>query len=345
MLHYIFGGKMSFALIRMFRNKSSKEYSHIRYNYFSSKECKINAILGAHAIHSKFKSGMKIYYLGKTSYGFLKNDDPIIKEYNLVPYKVTEKRTRQNIEWGKATSQSNIGSKFYNNGKIHRKIKPHQEVPKGWVPGALTGNEYRSIEYKDFITRTLEDARGCVKCAASKLNLEEYNMFRILKCHGISYTTKYDCLHGEELSLEVIEESLYKAKGNKNVCGDLLGISPVKLSRMIKFYNIDVNMYKAKSDVFRYSKEYALKVCGICGYKLDSICEYLETNLKTATYALYRHEINFDIGFEKDKMIRLLEEYNGNVLRIRKLYDLTSARFVFICKHYGIDVNLYKNKD
>lgn len=82
-------------------------------------------------------------------------------------------------KWGIKTSQKMIGSVYYNNGKIHKKIKKGERIPDGWVKGCLARGQ--------IVKKAIEDTQDNINTVLSMLSEHEGNLYKIAEYYGVSY--------------------------------------------------------------------------------------------------------------------------------------------------------------
>ncbi len=114
MLHYIFGGKMTYALYHMLGQ---------RYDYYKKCDNHLDELIISNTYKSKYYEEAKIQYLNeRKGFGtwkdennknyFLHRDDPLIKELGLVWIMTGYKQTEEQIKYGVSRRNKGRGTKL-----------------------------------------------------------------------------------------------------------------------------------------------------------------------------------------------------------------------------------------
>lgn len=260
MLHHIFGGNMSYALMRMigtnYMGFANRHYDKIRSAYFGSEDQIMNSKKGVNALKEKLDSGMRIYYdENGDSYGLMYDYDPRIKLHNLRKDVPTDKMIEQRKKWGKITSQGNIGKLRYHNGIIARKFKPGEEIPDGFVRGLLVRNPKKpGIKQKNI-----------------KIPFRDEGF----KDHLINLLIQY------EGDTEQISKLYYVSRGTvANACKEL---------------KIDYRDYWDKHKRYLLDKDYKVKVDSMFNGNKSDILQYISPKKYEETINLMKDIVNSGI--------------------------------------------------
>lgn len=191
MLHHIFKGKMSLALLRMSHSLGkSRLYEACMLEYRNSDEQIKNAKLGASALNEKMKMGMRIYYdVNGYSHGLMFEDNEKIKLYNLTLDRKSEKMILQRELRSKLAAESNKGTIIYNNGKINKKFKKDEIIPNDWIKGGLPRNRViKHIKYDwskkeniDLVMKLLIKHNGVLSDVGNEIGLSATNIKKNMK--------------------------------------------------------------------------------------------------------------------------------------------------------------------
>lgn len=285
MLHYIFEGKMTFALNRMVsplkRNGLyNRIYEETKLSYLNSEECKINARKGAMSTVSKLKDGMRIYYKNNESVGLMYPDDPRIKKFGLVNFQRTERQVKQRAKRSQLAKLSNTGTTVYNNGKIQKKFRPDAIIPDGFVKGCLPRNlvkghtkkyDWENKDNQQYIISLLEKYNGSLNKVGNDMGISGTNVLLNLR----KYMPNID--HTEYFT------RLYKYQNDKAYKDEIDNLYEDPIDRIkyidIDEYNniIDIRNKIINSDINLKSNGWITKVTLLLGKNRKFVVRFMQT--------------------------------------------------------------------
>ena len=248
MLHHIFGGKMTFTVLRMVGKDRiglfNRQYDKIKREYFLSEEQTLNSRKGAKVVADKLKEGKRIYYdvFGK-SYGFLSKDDPLIFEMNLTLDRSSNSQLKQRETRSIAASKANTGTSVYNDGSVQKKFKEGDDIPKGWVKGGLSrdGNYIRKFDWRikentDLVMSLLEKYEGDLGLIGAEIGISGQNVMKNMRKYmaGINHHTYWPPRKRYKVDRLFAEEVYDKYDGNYEEMSVFLGSNAGSIEHQYK---------------------------------------------------------------------------------------------------------------
>lgn len=304
MLHHIFGGKMSYALSRMVKNKNSKLYEQSKLSYLTSNEFIKNSKKGGCITKSLIAAGLRIYYKNGISIGWMHKDDPRIITDNLSIYKETPLRIKQTKEWGKNTSIGNIGRSYYNNGNIQLKLKDN--IPNGFIKGGL-----RKYSKSDVLNALLND----------NVQNDMIRTIRFFKINVNHYKPLYErCL----LDISIRNKLLIDIVSYKDIADildiDLCDCYMLYMDRHLLLSLIENNLLHE-----------------LCMNKRELNKLFYKYNIEYTNKKIHK---NIPDNF-CSRIIPLLLEYKGITKEVSDALCISISHIQRLCEHYNIDYRLY----